>query len=313
MKSHEALRLLAEVSASQWGMVTTAQARERGISRLTMSRLADAGALERHAYGVYRDSGAPADEYAELRAAWLSTEPSRLAEERLRVEQASVTVTGASAAWLHGIGDLRPLYHEFSSPVRRQSQRAEVRHRQRDLLAKDVTIAQGLPVTAVERTIADLVESRTDLTLVADALRDASRLGRVDFERLAEHLAPLAARNGHRRGDGEALLERLRVLAGLDVASLAREILAIPDLRNQMVAQWFRMIDVEAFRKAVMPSVGLKVAFPGVDSLASAFQDAMPKVEIATIPQLNPHLRTLLSGARSLSAAEPLKRGGPDG
>ncbi|MGB3412686.1 MAG: type IV toxin-antitoxin system AbiEi family antitoxin domain-containing protein [Microthrixaceae bacterium] len=224
MKSSKALRVLAELSASQWGMVTTAQAATHGVERLDLSRLAKAGHLERLAHGVYRDAGAPADEFEELRAAWLAADPSRTSEARLRDLVSGIVVMGESAASLHGVGDLPADRHELSSPVRRQTQRSEISYRQRQLHPDDVTIARGLPVTTIERTIADLTEARTDLSLVADVLRDAARVRDLDTDRLADLLGPLATRNGHHKNDGAALLNHLATLAGLDVASLAAAI-----------------------------------------------------------------------------------------
>ena len=46
MKAGDALRELTDITANQWGMVTTAQASALGITRLTLSRLAEAGQLE---------------------------------------------------------------------------------------------------------------------------------------------------------------------------------------------------------------------------------------------------------------------------
>lgn len=224
MNARDALRELAGLSVSQWGMATTAQATARGLSRVDLARLAGSGDLIRLAHGVYRDAGAPSDEYEDLRAAWLSTDPTRLAEARLDDGAAGVVVSGASAAWLHQIGELGADRHEFTAPVRRQSQRPEILYRQRQLDPAEVTIVGGLPVTTPERTIADLVEARTDLSLVADALGDAARTSHLDLERLAELLAPLAARNGFRKDDGDALLARLMELAGLDAAATAKRI-----------------------------------------------------------------------------------------
>lgn len=51
MDALEALRELSQITAAQWGLVTTAQAGRRGVSRLYLSRLADAGYLERLAMG----------------------------------------------------------------------------------------------------------------------------------------------------------------------------------------------------------------------------------------------------------------------
>lgn len=222
--------MLAELTSSQWGMVTSAQASMSGITRLELSRLAEGGHLVRIVHGIYRDAGAPGDEFEDLRAAWLSTEPKRSAADRLADLAGAVVVAGASAARLHQIGDLPADRHEFSFPVRRQSQRAEIRYRQRVLDPRDVTVVSGLPVTTIERTIADLVEERTDLRLVADVLHDAVSKRRLDDPRLAELLGPLAARHGFRRGDGAALLGWLVQMAGLDLDSLAARIAASPTL-----------------------------------------------------------------------------------
>ena len=222
MKSMEALRILAELTSYQWGMVTSAQASMRGITRLDLSRLAEAGHLNRLAHGVYMDAGAPGDEFDDLRAAWLSTEPKLLAEVRIKDRGNGVVVAGEAATLLHGIGDFQAHQRDFVSPTRRQTQRREIRYRQRELDPRDVTLAHGLPVMTIERTIADLVEDLKDLSLIADALRDASGKRTIDLDRLRELLAPLAGRNGFRKGDGAALLHRLMEIAGIDADSLAR-------------------------------------------------------------------------------------------
>lgn len=117
MKSKNALRVLAEVTACQWGMVTSAQASLHGITRLDLSRLAADGQLERVAHGVYRDTGAPGGPHDDLKAAWLSTDSKTMGEVRIKDGANGVVVAGESAADLHGIGDFRALRHEFVSPA----------------------------------------------------------------------------------------------------------------------------------------------------------------------------------------------------
>ena len=236
MRSTETLRVLAELTSYQWGMVTSAQASMRGVTRLDLSRLANSGHLIRLAHGVYMDAGAPGDEFDDLRAAWLSTEPKRLGEVRTKDRANGVAIAGESATRLHHIGDFRALQHDFVSPGRRQSQRREIRYRQRALDPRDVTFVEGLPVMTIERTIADLVEDLKDLSLVADALRDASGKRTLDLDRLRELLVPLAERNGFRMGDGRALLDRLMEIAGIDIESLAHRVAADPSLGARVTA-----------------------------------------------------------------------------
>ena len=97
-------------------MVTSAQAVRQGVARLDLSRLAADGHLERLAHGVYRNSGAPAGPYDDLKAAWLSTDPKAMGAARIKDGTDGVIVAGESAATLHGIGDFRALRHEFVSP-----------------------------------------------------------------------------------------------------------------------------------------------------------------------------------------------------
>lgn len=239
MKVLDALREVAELSAAQWGLFTAAQAEARGVNRVTRSRMAKAGQIVRVRHGVFRDRGAPSERFDELRAAWLSIHPRLLAEQRLlRGSRESTPASGATAAELHGIGDLRVLKFEFTTPVRRQTERADVRYRLRDLGPADVTIKEGLPVTALERTIADLVEERHALPHVAKAVADATRQRPLDEERAVELLDPLAARSGFRRGDGAALWERLTELAGLDRKTWAAAILADEELARLVAEQY---------------------------------------------------------------------------
>ncbi|MBK7822787.1 MAG: type IV toxin-antitoxin system AbiEi family antitoxin domain-containing protein [Tessaracoccus sp.] len=221
MKSRVALKTLAEVTESQWGLVTSAQARARGVTHMNLTRLTESGDLVRVTHGVYRDAGAPSTEHEELRAAWLAAEPAKPAYERLSERPMSAVISGESAARLHGIGDFRATRSEFTTPTRRQTQRPDVHYRTRVLPEQDVTIRDGLPVTTRERTIADLVEDRQDLSLIGDALRDAAGQSRLDSDRLAELLSPLAERNGHKKGDGGALLNELLRVAGIDFDHLA--------------------------------------------------------------------------------------------
>jgi hypothetical protein len=238
MESKDALRVLAELTSYQWGMVTSAQASMQGITRLDLSRLAKAGHLKRLSHGVYMHSGTPGNQFDTLRAAWLSTEPKLMGETRIKDRANGVVVAGPSAARLHGIGDLWADRHEFVTPQRRQSQRFEIRYRQRSLDAQDVVLVEGLPAMTIERTISDLVEEVGDLSLVADALRDASLKRNLDVPRLQDLLAPFAKRNNLKHGDGSALLNRLLEIAGIDWDTVARRVAADTSLGSRVAASY---------------------------------------------------------------------------
>lgn len=273
MKSTKALRALADLTAYQWGMVTSAQASMHGITRLDLSRLAEAGHLERLAHGVYKDAGAPGDQFDDLRAAWLSTDPKRMGHERSKDRESGVVFAGASAARLHGIGDLWDRRYDFVSPARRQSQRGEIRYRQRQLDPRDVTTVEGLPAMSIECTIADLFSAEADTSHIADALRDASYKHRLDIDRLRELLAPHAKREDLRKGDGAALLERLMEIAGIDADALSGRIAATPEIGSRVVAKYLdqfgglHLKDILAAQEAVKV---LHESFPSLDETTKA-------------------------------------------
>lgn len=208
MDALKVLRGLSDLTAAQWGLVTTAQAVRRGVSRLYLSRLADAGLLERVGQGVYRAAGVPADRLEPLKVAWVSINPKLTASERTQPSVPDAVVSGSAAAFLHGLGDLVPEPYEFTVSNRRQTQRQELRFRVRQLPAVSVTLREGLPVTTVEQTIADLIEARMDRSLIGGVLADA---GSLDRPRLTELLRPLAPRNGF--ATGEAFMDDLEHLA----------------------------------------------------------------------------------------------------
>ncbi len=149
-------------------------------------------------------------------------------------------------------------------------------------------------MTTIERTIADLVEDRTDLSLVADVLRDAAQSRRLDTDRLAELLAPLSARNHLRKDDGHALLRHLAALAGLDTASLVEEISASDALSALVAADNLsRFSDVDLSNPVIGPATQAalrefseSVARSVQDSLAPALEAFAASIEMPRLPGL---------------------------
>ncbi len=311
MKSREALRALAEVSESQWGMVTSAQASARGVSHMNLTRLTDSGDLVRLSHGVYKDAGAPGGQHEELRAAWLATEPAKLAYARLSERPGSAVVSGESAARLHGIGDLRAMKSEFTTPTRRQTQRADVRYRTRLLPEQDVTVREGLPTTTRERTVADLVEDRNDFSIVGDALRDAAKQSRLNVGRLTELLSPLAERNGHRRGDGNALLGELMHVAGIDQESLAKQIASVPSLSSLVIAQYLESLptfDVTPILEPLLQQLADLYPRDEYSKLIAPISDALSKAALSAMPDMSTIAREIASSAMEPVLAPPAER-----
>lgn len=221
---------VSELASRQWGLLTTAQADAAGISRLQLARLAEAEVIERLARGIYVVLAA-ADEHTALRAAWLSMNPSELAEERLTDPISAGVISHTSAAGLHGLGDLLDSNPEITVPGRKQSRRGIRLHRA-SLRADEVTIVEGLPVTTPARTVADLLRDGHDPSHVAEMIGDALRRDLASRQDMAAALEPLARRNG--QPNGAALLEHLLDSVGLSIAALAANI-ATSDLGKALL------------------------------------------------------------------------------
>lgn len=219
------------LAAGQWGLFTSAQAEAEGITRLQLARLTDAGVIERVDRGIYA-APAAVDERTPLRAAWLSLEPARLAEERLTNPVATGVMSHTSAAALHGIGNLLDDEPEVTMPDRKQSRRGIRLHRAA-LDTDEVTIAEGLPVTTPARTVADFLRDGRDPSHVAEIAGDVLRRGLASRQDMATALEPLARRNG--QPTGAALLEHLLDLVGLSSTALATNLLS-SDLGKTLIA-----------------------------------------------------------------------------
>jgi len=205
---------LADVAAEQWGLVTTAQARTLGVSAQRVARLTNQGSLERITHGVYRVAGAPPHPLDDLRAAWLTVDPSRRAAERLRGPGPAV-VSHRSAASLHGLGDLAADLHDFTTPDRKQSRRPDIRLHRGHLAAREWTVVDGLPVTTVLRTVEDLAAARVDGGHLASVVRDALTVRQVSDKELSAALRPYGRRYGVLAGGGDALLVRFLQESGV--------------------------------------------------------------------------------------------------
>ena len=125
-----------------------------------------------------------------------------------------------TAAVVHDIGDFFLDGLDFIVPSRKGTRLPDIRLRIRHLGPEDVVPVNGLPTLTVERTIVDLVEIGIDTSLVADALRDAVRMGKVVApERLLSDLTALADRQGN---DASRLAKELDGLVGTTSDGRAR-------------------------------------------------------------------------------------------
>src|ERR1017187_3425915 len=141
MSRGRALAALSVLTAEQWGMVTAAQARWLGVSRVDIGRLLADGALElvEGAARVYRLAGCPPDpELDPLRGAWLQLGNDRPA--MLRLADPDAVTSHRSAANALGLGDVIAGAHEFYVTRRHQPRRRDLRLRGWGTLGRELLL-----------------------------------------------------------------------------------------------------------------------------------------------------------------------------
>lgn len=259
MRAVDVLESLELLGSSQWGLVTTTQASEAGVSKMHLSRLADRGTVQRVRHGVYALPSADTGPLQGLRAAWLATGSRPAGSQPLAV------VSGESAAAVHGLGDLLPSKNEFTTAVRRQSTQPDTRYRKRDLPDGDVTWVDGLPVTTVARTVKDLATGGTDFDHLAIAVRDAVTTTDVASVALVQALEPAAERLGS--PDGNALLLAVLEASGYRPDPRLAE-LAAPEIR-------------EEFFRALVPWIENVVS----QIVAEQLRQLAPEVDFSAVTQ----------------------------
>jgi hypothetical protein len=242
MNRREFERAVVDLAEGQWGLLTAAQARLSGVSRVQLTRLVDAGFLVRLAHGVYALRGAAGIEHLELRAAWLGLEPERMAADRLRNLADGAVVSHASAARLHQLGDLEADRYEFTLGERKQSRRSDLRLHRGALRADDVVVVAGLPVMKPERVVVDLLADHHDGDHVARVLAGAVASRSIDLKLLAPRLEPFAARFGFPAGAGERVLDHLLELGGVADQVVADGLIEIARTHNLGLAEMLRAI-----------------------------------------------------------------------
>lgn len=163
MRSH---RARAELAKRQHGVASGQQLRALGYSEDTIAREATTGRLHRLHRDVYAIGHASVSQRGECLAAVLASGDGALLSHR-------------SAAWLWGLSTRRaaPAEVTASSP---RAQRGDIRiHSAQALAHVDRTSVDGIPVTAIPRTLLDV--AAIDHRSLRWLLDSAERSGLLDF------------------------------------------------------------------------------------------------------------------------------------
>ena len=230
------VRNLAEEAAFQWGLFTEAQAEKLGVSRGRLDILLEDGQVQSaDAKHVYRFAGAPVDAMLDaLRTQWLALRPDRFLRERLRGMRDgrwdTAIVSHVSAACLvHDLGTLTPHALDFTVTGRSDLIISHPDYYVRSAVPEWQSI-DGLPVTTIPQTIADLHAENVDYGHIGDVIYDALMRSCVDFRSISEALDAVTERSGR-----ETMLHMLNVIgAPRDVV----EALELVSQRNWQHGNW---------------------------------------------------------------------------
>ena len=159
-------RKLFDIAESQAGYFTTSQAQVAGYSRQLLNHHVGSGEFIREQHGIYRLNRFPRSSREDLYVAWLRC-------------GSRAVVSHESALELHGLSDAMPTEIHITVPRGASLRRAGIRLHTNVLRANEITSWQGLPVTIIERTIADVAANGAQEWIIEQAIREALNRGRT--------------------------------------------------------------------------------------------------------------------------------------
>jgi predicted transcriptional regulator of viral defense system len=155
---------LYKIAEKQAGYFTASQAVEAGYSWERLSQNVKKGAFLRIIQGIYRLSRFPHSPNEDLYFAWL------------KVGQESV-ISHESALGLYDLADVLPSETHIIMPRSASRRRKGVRLHTSELRKEEIVHRDGLPLTSVERTVADVIRAGMPEDQVRDVVRDAFQRG----------------------------------------------------------------------------------------------------------------------------------------
>ncbi len=195
---HSRFDELATLAEENDGLITSSQARQAGIADSVLARMVQRGRLERVARGVYRMPYFSQDRFSQYREAVLWAQASR--------GPGTVALSHETALVVYGFSDANPASVHLTVPkqarLRRERPKGIVLH-PGVLGASDIQTIEGLPVTTVSKTVADLVEAGARADIVRQSILEAKREGFIE-ESEARRLRRLLDVGKEFQRDGEA-------------------------------------------------------------------------------------------------------------
>jgi len=162
-----------EIAEGQGGYFSAAQARGAGFTSDLLSYHARAGRFERVARGVYRLRQYPASPLEDLFIAQLRAGPHS-------------AVSHDSALALYELSDVLPAEVHLTVPPMASRRRPGIRQHTLRIAPDEISAREGLRVTTVPRTLADVARSSVSEDRVLQAAQEAVDRGLVGYRQLEE-------------------------------------------------------------------------------------------------------------------------------
>jgi predicted transcriptional regulator of viral defense system len=165
---------LYEVVERQAGYFTAAQAKEAGLSQPLLTYHVRSGRFVRVRWGIYRLVHCPASPHEDLFIAWLEAGPDAV-------------ISHHSALALYDLSDTLPGRIHLTVPRTSSRRRSGLAVHTNRLDAEETTTVEGLPVTTVSRTIADVASGGLAEEQVMQAAQQAIERGLVREDALRDY------------------------------------------------------------------------------------------------------------------------------
>ncbi len=224
----------ASLRTSQWGLITSAQLQQQGVTRSDHEKLRNVGLVVPVANGVMREADRPGEGVlATAQLAWVAAVRDSTPAQRLAAPRPDCVVTGTTAVAIHGLGqpgEGLPQLAITTAPKNggRTTTTARYLGRSTALSWDDVDIVDGLPVFTPAAAIRDLgQDSRGRLVddlagYFADIAIAAA--DRPDRNAIVAAIAACGARLRTVVCDARAILDRVYRTAGVSDDLLAATI-----------------------------------------------------------------------------------------
>jgi len=180
---HNALYQIAEQQA---GYFAASQAVKVGFRWERLTDYAKRGHFQKVSHGIYRLTQFPSSRFEDLFAAWLKCGPKSV-------------ISHESALAVYDLSDVIPGEVHVTVPRTASRRREGVHLHTNQLRSTDVVRREGLPVTSVPRTIADVARSGLAEDQVERAIRESLQRGLATRN-------TLLGEGSRRRGRAERLI-----------------------------------------------------------------------------------------------------------